>query len=82
MGSQDQHRTADLYTAISDRYVQRQAAADAATAPEREARDAALDRDAALWGTPAWDTLPATRKTRVGQHVAAQRAEAGGPDAA
>lgn len=82
MGSQDQHRRPDLAGAIGDIYARRQATADTAAAPARAARDAALDRDAALYGTPAWDTLPAARKVRVGHYVAIQRTEAGGSDAA
>ncbi|MFD6972187.1 hypothetical protein [Streptomyces sp. NPDC059949] len=79
MGSQDQHRRPDLYGAIGGVLAEQQATADAQAAPEREQYAAGLDRDAALYGTPAWDVLPPMRKARVARHVATKST---GPEAA
>ncbi|GAA1557072.1 hypothetical protein [Streptomyces globosus] len=64
----------DLFGAISTVLKEQGAAADAAAAHDRSQQQTALDRDAALYGTPAWDTLPAARQAQVGRHVAAQAA--------
>lgn len=79
MGSQDQHRRPDLYGAIGGVLAERQATADAKSAPEREEFTAALDRDAGLYGTAAWDALSPMRKARVARHVATTST---GPEAA
>ncbi|MCB5166042.1 hypothetical protein LG634_14500 [Streptomyces bambusae] len=71
MGSQDQHRRPDMFGAIGAVLAEKQAAAEAARAPERQAFEAALDRDAALYGTAGWESLTPARKALVGRHVAA-----------
>lgn len=64
----------DLFGAIRAVLTEQHATADAAAADDRAQQHAALDRDAALYGTPAWDTLPAARQAQVGRHVAAAAA--------
>lgn len=79
MGSQDQHRRPDLLGAIGGLLAEQRAAAEAKEAPEREQYAAGLERDAALYGTPGWDSLSPMRKARVARHVATTST---GPEAA
>ncbi|MFD8948537.1 hypothetical protein ACFV0B_06750 [Streptomyces xanthophaeus] len=76
---QETRQRPDLYGAIGGVIAEQQAAADAKSAPEREQHEAALDHDAALYGTPAWDVLSPMRKARVARHVATKST---GPEAA
>ncbi|MGW7195999.1 hypothetical protein [Streptomyces chryseus] len=73
----------DLYGAIRNDQAAKHAAHDAATAPERQAHEQQLEADAATYGTPAWDALPASRRSIVQQRALANaRTAAGGSDAA
>ncbi|WCD86382.1 hypothetical protein KPP03845_102728 [Streptomyces xanthophaeus] len=77
--NQEQRPRPDLLAAIHADQAARQQAADAAAAPERERFNAALDHDAALFGTPGWSRLSETRRARVAHHVVAKRSR---PEAA
>lgn len=77
MGSQDQHRRPGLLAAIEADQVTKQAAADEAARPEREAREQQLEADAALHGTAGWSALSTHRRQMAAAHVARQAQEAG-----
>ncbi|MER6199819.1 hypothetical protein ABT234_20920 [Streptomyces sp. NPDC001586] len=78
MTTPQENRRPDLYGAIGGALAEQQAAAAAKRAPDREQHEAGLDRDAALYGTAAWDALSPMRKARVARHVASKT----GPEAA
>ncbi|MGW3650225.1 hypothetical protein [Streptomyces sp. NPDC000878] len=80
MGSQDQHRSTDLFGAVAADFAAKQQARNAATAPEREARDKQLKADAALHGTAGWEALSPYRREMVSAW-AAQQARGGADDA-
>ncbi|QQM42816.1 hypothetical protein [Streptomyces liliifuscus] len=82
MGSQDTHRPTSLLVAIEADRVAKQAAADEAARPEREAREQQLEADAALHGTAGWQALSPHRRQMVAAHVARQAQEAGNDAAA
>lgn len=81
MGSQDTHRRPSLRDAIEADRQTKQAAADEADRPEREARERQLEADARLHGTAGWAALSSARRAMASAHVARQ-AQEGGNDAA
>ncbi|MGG8409947.1 hypothetical protein ACM614_26940 [Streptomyces sp. 12297] len=74
MNPPPQDNRPDMHGAIGAALAEKQAAAEAARAPERQAFEAAIDRDAALYGTAGWESLTPARKALVGRHVAARTA--------
>ncbi|WP_405677287.1 hypothetical protein OG292_22435 [Streptomyces sp. NBC_01511] len=68
--------------AIGSHLAERQEAADAAAAPEREAREAQQKADAALYGTAGWESLGYRRREMAAGYVRRQQAAGGGTDAA
>ncbi|WP_406488996.1 hypothetical protein [Streptomyces phaeochromogenes] len=77
MGSQDTHRRADLLGAVRADQEAKQAAADEANRPEREAHERQLEADAKLHGTAGWSALSPSRRQMVSAWVARQAQEAG-----
>lgn len=72
MGSQDQHRSTDLFGAIEADRMAKQQAHEQATAPEREAREKQAAADVKLMNTPAWDTIGDHRRRHATALVARQ----------
>lgn len=79
--SQEPRPRPDLLAAIHAQYDAKQQAAQDAAAPERARQQAALDRDAALFGTPGWSRLSDMRRRQVADRVIG-RHTGGGSDAA
>ncbi|WP_327169212.1 hypothetical protein [Streptomyces subrutilus] len=79
--SQEPRPRPDLLAAIHAQYAAKQQAAEAA-APERARQADALDRDAALFGTPGWSRLSDMRRRQVADRVIVRHAAGGGSDAA
>lgn len=71
-----------LRQSVSNQLTERQEAAAERGRPEREARDAGLARDAALYGTAGWDALSPARRQMVSLFVQQNAAQAGGDNAA
>jgi len=67
---------------IENHRLEREAAAAERTRPEREARDARLVRDAALYDTAGWAALSPARQHLVSLFVQQNAAQGGGSDAA
>ncbi|MGW2584530.1 hypothetical protein ACWCYZ_24925 [Streptomyces virginiae] len=72
MPNQQENQRPNLLGAIGGVLAEQRAAAEAASASEREQYAAGLERDAALYGTAGWDTLSPMRKARVARHVASK----------
>ncbi|WP_158840953.1 hypothetical protein [Saccharothrix deserti] len=64
-----------LWQAIQAKGEADQAAADETARPEREAYEAALAADAALYGTAGWEALPTPRRAQVAAWARQQGAE-------
>jgi hypothetical protein len=73
-------RTTDLGTAVAAHLSAKQQAHEAATAPERQAREEQAAADAKLFNTPAWEQI-GPRRRQLATQYAARPAQGGGNDA-
>lgn len=67
-----------LYEGLRNRIKDGQTKAAERSAPDREAFAKKVKTDAALYGTPAWDALPASRKALVAEYT--RQSQQGGTD--
>lgn len=72
--NQEQRPRPDLMAAIHADLAAKKQVADEAAAPAREAFNAGLARDAALFGTPGWSRLSDARRARAARFSAEQGA--------